>query len=254
MLIAIVNPGEMGAAIGTQLVQAGHQVVWLPAGRSEGTRGRAVAAGLQPVDSVLECDAVLSVAPPAAAEDIAHSVAGYTGLYVDLNAISPDTAESVQRIVERGGARAVDGSVVGPPPEKAGATRIFLSSDSAHEAAGLFRGTVIEPVVLDQSRTAASAIKMAYGAWTKGSAALLIAAQLTAEHFGVGTALAEEWKRSQPALDGQLEAAQSSARAKGWRWTAEMQQNAQTFDAAGQPPGFGDAAAAVFGRFPRPTG
>lgn len=257
MRIAILNPGEMGAAIGAQLVRAGHDVVWLPAGRGEGTRRRAVEAGLQPVDAadaIDGCEAVLSIVPPAAAENVARSMARFTGLYVDLNAIAPGTAESVQRIVERYGARAVDGSVIGPPPTGPGTTRVFLSSDGAPDAARLFHGTVIEPIVLDQGRAAASAIKMAYGSWTKGSAALLLAARATAEHFGVATALEEEWQRSQPELAEQLRAAQSNATTKGWRWTAEMQQNARTFDAAGQPTGFGDAAAQVYEGHARPAG
>ncbi len=257
MRIALVNPGEMGAAIGAQLVRAGHQVRWLPAGRSQSTYRRAESAGLEPADSVQDCDVVLSVGPPAAAEDIARSVAGsevgFTGLYVDLNAISPQTAESVQRITEQGGARAVDGSVIGPPPSRPGTTRIFLSSDGAADAAQLFRDTVIEPVILDQSRTAASAIKVAYGSWTKGSAALLLAAHATAEHHGVDAALLDEWNRSQPALAQRLQAAQSEATNKGWRWAAEMQENARTFEAAGQPPGFAEAAAEIFDRYPRPN-
>ena len=72
---------------------------------------------------------------------------------------------------------------------------------------------------------------------------------MTAEHFGVGAALDEEWKRSQPALAERLLAARSDASAKGWRWQAEMLQNAGTFEAAGQPTGFGEAAAQVYDRF-----
>ena len=44
--IGILHPGEMGAAVGQSLVTGGHEVFWLPAGRSEATAARARAAGL----------------------------------------------------------------------------------------------------------------------------------------------------------------------------------------------------------------
>ena len=42
--VAILHPGEMGAALGSALVDVGHEVCWLPAGRSAATRRRAAAA------------------------------------------------------------------------------------------------------------------------------------------------------------------------------------------------------------------
>ncbi len=253
MRIAVLNPGAMGAAVGAQLVQAGHDVVWLPAGRGRATRTRADDAGLSPADSVDGCDAVLSVVPPGAAEDVVESVGRFTGLYVDLNAIDPDTAATVHRTAERNGAVAVDGGIVGPPPQRPAPPRVFLSGDQADRAAALFSGTVIDTVVLTASPAAASAVKMAYGAWTKGSAALLLAVHATAEHYGVADALDAEWERSQPELPQRLEAARAQAAAKGWRWVAEMDSNARTFEGAAQPGGFGQAAAEIYGRYERPS-
>jgi transcription initiation factor TFIIIB Brf1 subunit/transcription initiation factor TFIIB len=89
---------------------------------------------------------------------------------------------------------------------------------------------------------------MAYAAWTKGSAALLLAAREAARAHGVEDALRAEWERSQPALDGRLRSAQDSAQAKGWRWIAEMEEIAATFEAAGLPGGFHEAAAEIYRR------
>ncbi len=110
---------------------------------------------------------------------------------------------------------------------------------------------MIETVVLDGHRTAAFAIKMVYGSWTKGSADLLLAAHATAEEYGVGAALDAEWKRSQPMLTERLERAKSQGAAKGWRWAAEMHENARTFGAAGRPTGFREAAADVYDQYRR---
>jgi hypothetical protein len=92
---------------------------------------------------------------------------------------------------------------------------------------------------------------MVYAAWTKGSAALLLALRAAARGHGVEEALVEEWERSQPARPGRSRGAAASAAAKGWRWVAEMEEIAATLAAAGQPDGFHRAAAEVYERVPR---
>jgi 3-hydroxyisobutyrate dehydrogenase-like beta-hydroxyacid dehydrogenase len=250
--IALLHPGEMGSAIGAALVALGHQVSWRPDGRSERTQARAEAAGLIELADLRDCDLVISICPPAAALDTARSVAGYTGRYLDANAISPDRAREVATVVTAGGARYVDGGVIGPPPRRAGTTRLYLSGDGASEVAALFAGAVIEPRVLDTDDFAASTLKMAYAGWTKISTALLLAARETADELGVHQALAAEWAISQPELVHRVGVATASAEANGWRWEDEMRQIADTFAGAGQPAEFARAAAQIFGRFPRP--
>jgi alcohol dehydrogenase class IV len=116
------------------------------------------------------------------------------------------------------------------------------------EAAGapgvveLFRGSVVDARVV----SAASALKMVYAAWTKGSAALLLAIREAAATLGVEAELTEEWRLSQPQLEAMAERAAESATAKGWRWKAEMEEIADTLEAAGQPRGFHAAAAELY--------
>src|SRR4051795_871825 len=173
--VGVLHPGEMGAALGARLRDRGHDVAWAGEGRSAATRARADAAGLRDagaLDALLaRCDAVVSVCPPHAALDVARAVAGYGGVFVDANAISPQTVAAVRAIVEDGGGRFVDGGVVGPPPEREGTTRLYLSGADAAVVADLFAGTVVESPVLGPQAGAASALKMAYAAWTKGTAA-----------------------------------------------------------------------------------
>ena len=52
------------------------------------------------------------------------------------------------------------------------------------------------------------------------------------------------WSRSQPDVLRQV-GAPSPNPAKAWRWLAEMQEIAQTFESAGQPGGFAQAAAEI---------
>lgn len=89
---------------------------------------------------------------------------------------------------------------------------------------------------------------MVYGAWTKGSSALLLAIEQTASANGIADVLHHEWTLSQAELRDRLAAAQRDADAKGWRWEGETRQIAATFRAAGQPAGFHAAAAEVFSK------
>jgi 3-hydroxyisobutyrate dehydrogenase-like beta-hydroxyacid dehydrogenase len=255
--IGVLHPGEMGAALGARLRDRGHDVWWAGDGRSAATRARAEAAGLGDaggLDALLgACDVVVSVCPPHAAPDVARAVAGYRGLFVDANAVSPATAAEIGRVVEDGGARFVDGGIVGPPPERAGTTRLYLSGAAAAEVAALLDGTPVEAPVLGADPGTASALKMAYAAWTKGTAAMLLAIRDTARAAGLEDALLAEWERSQPDVPGRLAGAADAAARKGWRWVAEMEEIAATFAAAGAPEGFHRAAAEVFSAYEAPA-
>ncbi|MEI4271118.1 DUF1932 domain-containing protein [Klenkia sp. LSe6-5] len=250
--IAVLHPGRMGAAIGRVLREAGHDVGWLPAGRGEGTRRRAAEAGLTELTDLTDRDVVVSLCPPDAALDTARSVCGFGGLYVDANAVAPATAREIATLVLGGGADVVDGGVVGPPPAAPGTTRLYLSGARAAEAAALFTGTPLGTVVLDGDDVAASSLKMAYAAWTKITAALLVGIDGAARSLGVGEQLQAEWALSHPELVDRLAVARRSVADKGWRWSGEMREVARAFDDLGQPAGFADAAAEVFSRAPRP--
>ncbi|HEX9032863.1 MAG TPA: DUF1932 domain-containing protein [Streptosporangiaceae bacterium] len=249
-MIGVLHPGEMGAMVGRCLTGRGHRVLWTSQGRGPRTAARAGAAGLADVGNVAalvsQADIIVSICPPHAAVDVATAVRGFGGLYVDANAISPGTAREVAQIVTDGGATYVDGGIVGPPPVTTGSTRLYLSGQAAETVREVFDGTAIQARVLTGDPWAASSIKMAYAAWTKGSAALLLAVRALADAQGVSDALLAEWEISQPGLqDRHLDAAQSAA-SKGWRWTAEMEEIAATMAAAGLPDGFHQAAAEIY--------
>ena len=137
------------------------------------------------------------------------------------------------------------------PPRREGTTRLYLSGSHALEASVLFESTRLQAVVLDGSPVAASALKMAYAAWTKGSAALLLAALGSAGANGVEEALRAEWAPLATGARRALATRPGFAAAKGWRWVGEMNEIAATFAAAGLPSGFHEAAAEIFERAAR---
>jgi 3-hydroxyisobutyrate dehydrogenase-like beta-hydroxyacid dehydrogenase len=244
----------MGAVVGRCLAGTGHPVLWASDGRGQETAARAKAAGLTDVSAVAaaagQADVVLSICPPHAAADVARSVRGFAGLYIDANAISPRTASDVAAIVTSGGATYVDGGLIGPPPAQQGTTRLYLSGDqaAAAAAAALFENTPLDVRVVAAGPFSASAVKMAFAAWTKGSIALLLASRALAEAEGISEELLAEWAISQPALADRLRYGTQSTAAKGWRWIAEMEEIAATMTAAGLPDGFHQAAADLYRR------
>ncbi len=229
MKIGLLHPGAMGAAIGAAV---DGEVLWASEGRSEATRARAASfrdAGTLAA-LVAEADLILSICPPHAALEVARACAGFDGLYVDANAISPARAREIAALQPR----FVDGGIIGGPE----APVLYLSGEEAAEVARLF--PALETHVVPD----ASAVKMAFAAWTKGTAALLLAIRETAAHYGVE----DEWRGAAPELGERLARAEASAREKGWRWAGEMDEIADTFAAAGQPEGFHRAAAEVYRR------
>ena len=168
----------------------------------------------------------------------------FDGVYVDANAVSPTTVRAIGATLPR----FVDGGIVGGPPKSETGPRLYLAGADAQQVAALFEGTPVDARVLSDRLGDASAVKMAYAAWTKGTAALLLAIRETARVEGVEDVLLAEWRESLPQLEARLDAAGRSAERKGWRWVGEMEEIAATFAAAGQPDGFHRAAAEVFRR------
>jgi len=252
--VALLHPGEMGTAVGATVVAGGARVLWASDGRSPATRTRAREIGLEDAGAlsavVRASDVILSVVPPHGALGLARAVAalGFGGFYVDANAVAPDTAREIGRLLEEAGARFVDGGIIGPATRRPGAARIYLSGPAAPEVAPLFGAGPVEAIVLDGPPGAASALKMAFAGWNKGSQALLAAIRALAVAEGVDAALLAEWKISMPELTARSERAISDNTRKAWRFVGEMDEIARTFLGAGLPVGFHEAAGEIYRR------
>jgi 3-hydroxyisobutyrate dehydrogenase-like beta-hydroxyacid dehydrogenase len=257
----------MGAALGAALASAGHDVRWASPGRSAETVARATTAGFTEAPELGQllaaADVVISVCPPHAALGVARAVAAASTpgplqaapTYVDANAVSPETTKLVGRIVQGAGWRFVDGGIIGSPPGTArDRPRLYLSGPDALESSELFATPMVETHVVSELIGAASALKLAYAAWTKGSQALMLAARAAAAAEGVEPALVEEWRTSQPDLVERSARAADAAFTKGWRWAGEMDEIATMFAIDGLPSGFHHAAAETYRKMPRPDG
>ena len=245
----------MGAAVAQTMVNSGHHVHWISAGRSDATRQRAEAAGLKELSSGAEmittCEAIVCVCPPHAAVDVAEMViqAGFKGLYIDANAIAPRTTKHIGSLMAAAGIDFVDGSIVGAPPTKPDMTWLYLSGPRASEVAEWFSAGPLGTELLDDKIGSASALKMCFAANSKGYNALLTSIMGTAEELGVREALEKQWDRYWPGFSEQKkEAATRVAYNKAWRFAGEMEEMAKTWEDVNVPNGFFEAAAEVYTR------
>lgn len=244
----------MGSSLGAALVGAGHDVLWASEGRSEATRARADADGLTDTGSRANlaqlADTVISVCPPGNAQSVAEEVArlGFRGVYVDANAIAPATSRTIATIMDGAGVAYLDGGIVGPPARHRGLTVLYLSGEraSSDTIATLFTDTALLTHHVGDDPGAASAVKMAFAAWTKGTSALLLAVRALAEAEGVTDGLDHAWSVLTPELAERLPATVKGTAPKAWRFVAEMEEIATSFESAGLPGGFHRAAASVY--------
>ena len=252
--IGILHPGEMGISIAAAAQHCGHQVHWASAGRSTQTRDRATKHGLVDLHTVeklcAECALLISVCPPHSAETVAHQVldAGFAGLYLDANAISPQRAGQIGQALTAARIGFVDGGIIGGPAWEPGRTWLYLSGPRAQEVAQCFAAGPLATCVLGAEPGKASALKMCFAAYTKGATALLAAILATAEHLGVREALFQQWDRDQAGAAQQHTQRVRQVTAKAWRFAGEMEEIAATFAGAGLPGEFHAGAADLYRR------
>lgn len=242
----------MGVSVGAALLAGGSDVFWASAGRSRATIERARTRDFSDCGTlqklVANVSVIISVCPPHAALAMADEVRseGFHGLFVDANAISPTTALQVEETMIRAGARYVDGGIVGPPPDVGGSTRLYLSGADADAIVGLFASSLIEAICIGPRSGAASALKMCYAAYTKGSDALLLAIRALASAEGVDDVLRSEWQRSQPEVHARSERAAAGSAPKAWRFEREMREVAASMLVHDLPAGFHESAAELY--------
>ncbi len=254
--IAIMSPGDMGHAVGAVLRQAGLRVITQLDGRSERTRALAARAGIEEVGDddalVRAADMLLSILVPSEAVALAERIAravrgtGATPLYVDCNAIAPQTARQVGEIVEGAGARFVDAGIIGPPPQPGAASTRFYASGADAAAFARLADFGLDVRVVGDRPGQASALKMCYAALTKGTTALMTELSIAAERLGVRDALRTEFAESQPAMLERMQRAVPAMVPKAHRWVGEMAEIARTFEACGLTPRTFEGAAELY--------
>ncbi|WP_327310075.1 DUF1932 domain-containing protein (plasmid) [Streptomyces sp. NBC_01298] len=253
--VGILHPGSMGAAIAACAAANATAVLWCAAGRSTASVARAEQFGLTPVgtlsDLLERSDVVISLCPPAAAEDLARDIAahGFTGVYVEANAISPERASRIAELLEPA-ATVVDGGVVGSPPVRGKTPTLYLSgpADATARIEALFAGTAVKTKMLGPEVGKASALKLSYASFQKTSRVLVALAVGMAREHGVDQELIDIASRRTESYLAEPEYIAKTA-ARAWRWGPELEEAANTLEAAGLPPEMLYAAASTLARW-----
>jgi 3-hydroxyisobutyrate dehydrogenase-like beta-hydroxyacid dehydrogenase len=230
--VAVIAPGNMGAAVGARLVQQGLEVLTSLEGRSAASAERAAAAGMRPVADaeIAQADFLLSIVPPGQALPLAERLSpaldagNHKPLYVECNAVSPATVRRIAEVVAETGCPFADAGIIGPPPKVGDAgPRFYVSGREARQVEAL-GGYGLDVRAMDGEAGDASALKMSYGGLTKGLTALGSALVLGAHRAGVSDALHAELAASQPALLAYLTRSVPAMFSKAYRWVAEMEE------------------------------
>ena len=232
-VIALLSPGSMGSAVGARLAAHGATVLTSLAGRGEATGRRAHAAGMADATDtqIARADIILSILPPGDAEPLARRLLPHLAaldaarpLYIDANALSPESKRGIAGLLAPAGVAMVDGGIVGPPPGSGGREpTIYLSGPDA--ARGRILGDLgLKIEILDGPIGAAAALKMSYAAINKGVVALAVAGMLAADRAGAGAALQAEMAASMPDLLARFRRQVPDTYPKAYRWVAEMRE------------------------------
>ncbi|ETR75336.1 6-phosphogluconate dehydrogenase [Afipia sp. P52-10] len=235
-VIAVVAMGEMGAGVARRLVERGATVLTSLVGRSGASAERAKAAGVGAVDDaalVGEADMILSIVPPAAAGATAERFlpliekAARKPVFIDCNAIAPQTLEAIAKLFAAKTLPFIDASIIGAAPKADGSSpRLYMSGPIATEADTLKR-LGLDVRVLSASLGDASALKMSYAGITKGFQALGASMVLGAGRNGAAESFVAELKASQPQLHAWLVKQLPAMYDKAYRWDGEMREIAK---------------------------
>ena len=253
--IGVTSPGDMGQAVAVRLKACGFEVYTALEGRSARTAELARNAEIDDCGSVEKlvatCDTILSILNPAAALDNARDVAramhaaGRRILFVDCNAIAPQTGHEIDRIIRGAGGIFVDAGIIGPPPRGKAKTRLYVSGPDAALLSHIVDDQ-LQVRVIGERVGDASAVKMCYASITKGALALGMELLITARKLGVEHALEAEFKESQPDLYEWVLSRSMSMPPKAHRWVPEMLEIAKTFEGVGLTPRMLQGAADMY--------
>lgn len=254
--IGVASPGDMGQAIAARLKESGLNVYTALDGRSERTRTLAREAGLADCGSmeklVSTCDMVLSVLNPGAALDKAREIAaairktGRKIAFADLNAVSPQTVREMDGVIREAGGVFIDAGIIGPPPRGPNAKpRIYVSGPDAYLFTQISHPNLVIRVLSERVGDA-SAVKMCYGAMTKGTTALAVELLVAARKLGVEQALEQELKESRSDVYEWQQKNIAVMPPKAYRWVPEMHEIARTFEEVGMTPRIFQGAAEIY--------
>jgi len=243
--IGFMTPGDMGQGVALQLKKKGFTVCTALEKRSERSRRMAAEIGLTDVGSIArltaESDLVMSVMNPGAALEFAREAAAairtqtHKPVFIDCNAVAPDTMREIDQALQAAGSRCLDGGLIGPPPRGTAKVNLYVSGPGAKELEQIGNEQLLVHYV-SEKLCDASAVKMCYSAFNKGTQGLLLETLMASHRLGVGDIVEKQLLKSKADMYEWLLGALPTLPPKAYRWVPEMYEIARTFEGVGMTP------------------
>lgn len=252
--VGILSPGEMGSAIGRDMVRNGIRVISSLDDRSDRTKLLSKNVNIEDVGSYYEVvnqsDIILSIVVPSEAKNVGNIISEtlrnstHKIIYVDCNAISPDSVKSISEMIVETGSIFVDAGIIGPPPNNNDIPRLYVSGPDLDLIMDL-DGNGIKVVPIGEMIGSASGMKMCYAGITKGTSALYLASLMVSNLFGISDELITELEYSQKSVFSRIQN-MNKIPTTAERFSGEMLEIAHTFSSIGMTSGFHFGAADVY--------
>ena len=243
--IGFMTPGDMGQGVALQLKNKGFTVCTALEKRSDRSRKMAAEIGLTDLGSISrltsECDLIMSVMNPGSALDFAREAAAairtqkHKPVFIDCNAVAPDTMRDIDRALKEAGSRCLDGGLIGPPPRGTAKVNLYISGPGAQDLAQL-GNEQLRVHILSEQLCDASSVKMCYSAFNKGTQGLLLETLMASHRLGVAEFVEKQLLASKSDMYEWLLGALPTMPPKAYRWVPEMYEIARTFEGVGMTP------------------
>ena len=254
LTVGIISTGDMGHAVGKQLINNKVNVITALDDRSNRTKKLAKEANIKDVGSlsslVEDSDLILSILVPSQAMSFAKKIASILQksdkqiYFAECNAIAPQTTKDISVLFENTNATFIDSGIIGGPPSETYKPTFYTSGPDTTPLESL-NGKGIKVSNIGSEIGQASAIKMCYAGMTKGTIALNISVLSTAKILGVYDSLIAEFSKSQSEMLKRMNG-MSEVHTKSNRWIGEMLEISSTFASANLSGMFHKAAADTY--------
>lgn len=243
--IGFMTPGDMGQGVAMQLKAKGFAVCTALDKRSARSKKMAQEAGLTDVGSIAtlcaQTDLIMSVMNPGAAlefaREAAEAIRGQSNkpVFIDCNAVAPDTMREIETAIKGAGSRCLDGGLIGPPPRGGAKVNLYVSGPGAADLTQIGNDKLVVHYMTEKLGDASS-VKMCYSAFNKGTQGLLLETLMAGQRLGVYELLEKQLLSSKADMYEWVLSALPTLPPKSYRWVPEMHEIARTFQGVGMTP------------------
>ncbi len=187
MNVGFIGFGEVASILSEGLMKNGADVYTSVEGRSTRTKNNIQKTGVETYPSYKalaeNSDIIISSVIPSKAIEVAEMVGKYSsGIYVDINNVSPKTVVNALDKIKNG--KTVDAAIIGSVIKKGVDVKIIASGSFANEFADLI-DYGLNITVVGSVNGQASGIKILRSSYTKGVSALLFESIYQAYKMGI---------------------------------------------------------------------